>query len=135
MDIRAYLDSGIVEEYCLGLLDSATAAGVEQLSRQHPAIDLEIRKTLETLARVSTAAGPRPQVKTALFQLINQLETEQKIDLESPPFIHRHSDAAAWNKAVERPCAHHRRGLRPVLFPSGTPRFSACCGLARRPTG
>lgn len=101
MDIRAYLDSGIVEEYCLGLLDSVAAAGVEQLSRQHPAIDLEIRKTLETLARVSTAAGPRPQVKTALFQLINQLEAEQKIDLESPPFIHRHSDAAAWNKAVE----------------------------------
>lgn len=101
MDISAYLDSGIVEEYCLGLLEAEAAATVEQLSRQHPAIDLEIQKTLETLARFSAVAKPRPQLKTALFQLIDQLETEQDIDLQSPPFIHRHSDVAAWNKAIE----------------------------------
>jgi len=101
MDIRAYLDSGIVEEYCLGLLDSEAAAAVEQLSRQHPAIDLEIHKTLETLTRFTTGAKPGPQVKTTLFQLIDHLETEQNIDLKSPPFIHRHSDIEAWNKAIE----------------------------------
>ncbi|NUO02397.1 MAG: cupin domain-containing protein [Saprospiraceae bacterium] len=101
MDIRAYLDSGIIEEYCLGLLDAETASGVEQLSRQHPAIDLEIRQTLETLTRFSTVAQPRPQLKTALFKLIGELEAEQSIDIKSPPFIHRHSDVAAWNKAIE----------------------------------
>lgn len=101
MDIRAYLDSGIIEEYCLGLLDSEAAAQVEKISRQHPDVDLEIQKTLEALARLSTKAKPRPHVKTALFQVIDQLETELKIDLENPPFIHRHSDFSAWNSAIE----------------------------------
>ncbi|MFM9947649.1 MAG: cupin domain-containing protein [Saprospiraceae bacterium] len=101
MDIRAYLDSGIVEEYCLGLLDSEAAIGVERLSRQFREIDLEINKTLETLARFSTIAEPGPHLKASLFQLINHLETEQIIDLKAPPFIHRHSDAEVWNKAIE----------------------------------
>ncbi|MBP6812306.1 MAG: cupin domain-containing protein [Saprospiraceae bacterium] len=101
MDIRAYFDSGIIEEYCLGLLDAEAAAGVEQLSRQYPAIDFEIRQTLETLTRFSTIATPGPQLKTKLFHLIEQLKTEQIIDLESLPFIHQYSDVAAWNKVLE----------------------------------
>lgn len=126
MNIADYIDSGIIEEYCLGLLEPEAAAAVEDLSRQHPDIDLEIRKTLETLARYSTVAVPRPHVKKELFQLIDQLEEEETIDLQHPPMIHRHSDASAWNKAVAHLIPNVDEGDTRYYFLQDRPDFQLC---------
>lgn len=43
MDIKAYIESGVIESYVLGMAEAQEAAELEQLSRQYP----EIRKAID----------------------------------------------------------------------------------------
>ncbi len=101
MNIEAYIASGIIEEYCLGLLDPETAAEVEALSSQYPDIDREISATLRGLEVYTKPAPPPPALKGNIMALIEQLEQEKVIDLAHPPFLHRHSDPEAWRNATK----------------------------------
>ena len=61
MDIRAYIASGILEQYVLGLATPAETEEVEGLARLHPEVQREIeeiRSSLETYARQFAQAPP-----------------------------------------------------------------------------
>ncbi len=61
MDIRAYIASGILEQYVLGLATPAETEEVERLARLHPEVQREIeeiRSSLETYARQFAQAPP-----------------------------------------------------------------------------
>lgn len=77
MDIKAYIESGVIESYVLGMADAQEAAELEQLSRQYPeirkAID-EFEAALEQQA-LATAVVPAPRVKE---QLLAELDFEKK---------------------------------------------------------
>lgn len=110
MDIQSYISTGIIEEYCLGLLPDDTAAEVEHLARQHPEIDEEINRTLNTLSRYS-AKSPPAATRRAMIHIFEQLAGEQTIDLSKPPAINRHSSHLAWKKAID--------GLEPQMTEDG----------------
>ncbi len=69
MDIQAYIESGVIESYVLGMADSQEAAELEQLSRQHP----EIRKAIDAFelalekTALANAMPPPAHVKEQLF--------------------------------------------------------------------
>ena len=69
MDIEAYIQSGIIESYVLGIADDTELAELEQLRLQYPAINQAINnfeKSLEKTA-LANAYMPPTHIKTALF--------------------------------------------------------------------
>lgn len=77
MDIKAYIESGVIESYVLGMADTQEVAELEQLSRQYP----EIRKAIDdfelNLEKQSLAGAvmPSPEVKK---QLLAKLDFEKE---------------------------------------------------------
>jgi hypothetical protein len=60
VDIKAYIESGVIESYVLGMADAQEAAELEQLSRQYP----EIRKAIDDF-EVEPGAKPPWRVRYA----------------------------------------------------------------------
>jgi anti-sigma-K factor RskA len=79
VDIKAYIESGVIESYVLGMADAQEAAELEQLSRQYP----EIRKAIDdfelNLEKQSLAGAvmPSPEVKKQLLATLD-FEKEEK---------------------------------------------------------
>ena len=69
MNIKAYIESGVIESYVLGMAESQEAAELEQLSRQYP----EIRKAIDGFeaaleqSAMAAAVAPPAHVKQRLF--------------------------------------------------------------------
>jgi mannose-6-phosphate isomerase-like protein (cupin superfamily) len=106
MNVPAYLSSGIIEAYCLGLLPETEAAEVTRNAFLFPALQDAIDATEATLQHYA-ATPPRPALKRQLFETLRALATEAAIDLANPPLIGKDSDLEAWKEAV--------RGLRPNM--------------------
>ncbi len=79
MDIKAYIESGVIESYVCGIADSQEAAELEQLSRQYP----EIRDAIDAfelnleMQALSGAVKPSPRVKETLLKTLD-FEKEEK---------------------------------------------------------
>ncbi|MES2331952.1 MAG: anti-sigma factor [Bacteroidota bacterium] len=73
MDIKAYIESGVIESYVLGIADAQEAAELEQLSRQYP----EIRKAIDAFElslekqALAGATMPSPEVKKQLLSVLD----------------------------------------------------------------
>lgn len=78
MNVQGYIQSGILQDYCLGLLGPEEMRQVEQQAAAHPEIraDLEAcRQALEHYVR--SLAIPVPEVvKSKALELINNLSNE-----------------------------------------------------------
>ena len=72
MDIKAYIESGVIESYVLGMAEAQEAQELEQLSRQHP----EIRKAIDVFEialeqkALATAIAAPTHVKQQLFAVL-----------------------------------------------------------------
>lgn len=74
MDIRAYIASGILEQYVLGLTTPAETEEVERLARLHPEVKNEIgaiQSSLETYAR-QFAQTPPAALKDKIWLALQQ---------------------------------------------------------------
>src|SRR5476651_2006827 len=98
MDIQAYIESGVIESYVLGMADTREAAELEQLSRQHP----EIRKAIDAFERalektaLANAMPPPAHVKEQLFaSLDGEFSQESKIAAVAKTFSFSRYMAAA----------------------------------------
>ena len=98
MDTKAYIESGVIESYVLGMADAQEAAELEQLSRQYP----DIRQAIDAfeLALEKTAlaaASPAPaHVKMQLFAALAGEFREEKETARVIPL----SRTSAWAKYV-----------------------------------
>ncbi|WP_428655654.1 cupin domain-containing protein [Runella sp.] len=99
MKIQAYIESGIIEEFCLGLLSEEQAKEVTKMALLFPEIQREIVKTEEALANYAETSL-NDDLKGKIIGVLRDLQSEEEIKLENPPFIHRYSDAAKWNAAL-----------------------------------
>lgn len=73
MNIREYIQSGIIETYVLGLADQEEIAQIESLRQQHPELDQAIKdfeREVENLAMNHAVAAP-PSVKQDIFNTLN----------------------------------------------------------------
>jgi len=97
MNIKEWINSGIIESYVLGDLSEAEANEVETLAERHPEVKAEISETemaLEGLAR-KAAVKPRSGLKDDLFSKIDSKASEVKSRPEPTP------SAATQTKVVE----------------------------------
>lgn len=73
MDIKAYIESGVIESYVLGMADDQEAAELVQLSRQYP----EIRKAIDEFElalekqAIANAMPPSADVKKQLLETLD----------------------------------------------------------------
>lgn len=99
MDVRTYIESGIVEEYCLGLLPEPQCEEVRRLAALFPEIQQEIEIT-EAALFAYLDKPPRPALKDQIMGALQNLKLEEDIQLTNPPLINRHSDIDKWNEAL-----------------------------------
>ncbi len=96
MDIKAYIETGKLEAYALGLCDEAEATEVEKLCAQYPELQAEldrIRQSVEMYALSHAKVAP-PPLKSKVFEAINDLEkstvvkfTSSEVKKEAPQII------------------------------------------------
>ena len=93
MDVLAYIESGVIESYVLGMTDTHESAQLEQLMNQYPEIKQAVTAFEASLERsaLSNAVAPKTEVKEKLFaQLKNEFaeqSTAKTIPLQSSVWV------------------------------------------------
>jgi len=101
-DIHNYINSGILEAYCLGVLSTEEKKEVENFRLNYHEVQealTAIELSFEQLA-LTTAVHPPAGLKEQIWQTILATDHDQNIDLSNPPVINRFSDHTQWLKAV-----------------------------------
>jgi mannose-6-phosphate isomerase-like protein (cupin superfamily) len=103
MDSKTYIASGIIEDYCLGILSSEESRAVEQYAQLYSEIKQEISAYMLALEQyaMDNAINPGEQVKTKIFQLIDNLATEHESTHQQLPLLNKYSDLNNWLRIVE----------------------------------
>lgn len=100
MNIQAYIESGVLEQYCLNLLNADEEVEVLKNCALHPAIKQElaaIEHTIENIAAVQSII-PDERLKQ---KILNTLGFADAIDLNNLPVVDAYADHNSWFKAVE----------------------------------
>lgn len=100
-ELNTYIESGLIEAYCLGSLSAKQAAEVAAMAAAHPEVQAEIDRTLAALEQYPKGPEPRAGLKNKVLDFLDAFLTEGTINLQDPPLIHRYSDAGAWNRALQ----------------------------------
>lgn len=102
MTSKKFIDSGIIEQYVLGIASPAECEEVEKMAAVDPAVRREISKVSQTLEEYATihAIEPNPIIKPFLMAIVDYSERiENGEALSVPPLLHLHStpeDYATW---------------------------------------
>ena len=103
MDSKAYIASGIIEDYCLGILSDEESKQVEHYAQTSPEIKQEVDAFMQALEQyaLDNAINPEEQIKTKIFQLFDNLATEYKATAQDLPLLNKYSDLNTWLSIVE----------------------------------
>ena len=103
MDSKAYIASGIIEDYCLGILSDEESKQVEHYAQTSPEIKHEMDAFMQALEQyaLDNAINPEEQIKTKIFQLLDNLATEYKATAQDLPLLNKYSDLNTWLSIVE----------------------------------
>ena len=114
MNLKEYIQSGILEQYCLGLISAVENEEVESLCVKHTELQKELELVQQTLEDYADnhALTPDLQLKNSILYAIDELdfvelsksekEKEEEIDLQNLPMIHKESDYRQWLKVVHQ---------------------------------
>ncbi len=103
MNVKEYIESGIIEDYCLGLLSPEAMQDVARNAELYSGIKNEIEAYENALAKYAFAlAENKPQtLKKDIFAALDNLEAEENISAENLPIINKYSDAGNWLRFVK----------------------------------
>jgi mannose-6-phosphate isomerase-like protein (cupin superfamily) len=103
MDHKAYMESGIIEDYCLGVLSAEESKAVERQAKLYPEIKQEIEDYLNALEQYALNSNfyPDSDIKNKTFQLLNNLQLEEEASLDKLPLLNKFSDHNNWLKIVK----------------------------------
>jgi len=79
LDVQAYIESGVIESYVLGMTDTQESAQLEQLMNQYPEIKQAVAAFEVSLERsaFANAVAPKTEVKEKLFAQLKNEFAEQ----------------------------------------------------------
>lgn len=101
-DIKAYINSGNLEQYCFDLFNAGRANEIAELKAAHPEIRQEldeIEKAIELLAQ-SQAVEPDPRLKQKLLDVLG-FGNDEQLDISNLPPTGKYSSHTAWLKTIE----------------------------------
>ena len=102
MTVKEYIESGILEQYVLGIASPAEMKEVEEMAAADPVIRSEIDAISEMLEAIAmqNAVAPDPIIRPFLLATINYEERIKNGEpVTAPPLLHEKSNAneyAAW---------------------------------------
>jgi mannose-6-phosphate isomerase-like protein (cupin superfamily) len=102
MNIKEYIASGILEDYCLGLLSSDDAAQVEQNALLFNEVKMELDENMQTLEKyaLSYERLPKPGTKEKILSILGNLDKEENASLRNLPLINRFSRSEKWMEII-----------------------------------
>ena len=102
MNIKAYIESGILELYALNLLDEAEKSSVDELLAVHEELGEELERIYITLEQhaLSHTVTPRPELRDEILDSIENLIKEKIMDPNDLPLINQNSDYKNWLKLI-----------------------------------
>ncbi|HEY0244418.1 MAG TPA: cupin domain-containing protein [Mucilaginibacter sp.] len=103
MNVKDYIASGILEEYCLGRLSADEEAVVLQICKLFPEVKKElaaVEKAIETLA-AGNAITPRHDLKQKILNSLDFSDQAVQPDLNELPLINAHSNHRSWLNLLE----------------------------------
>ena len=86
VNIQAYIESGIIESYVLGLADADESAELEMLCQQHPEIQAALTNfgNANRKEAFNNAIAPPPELKDRLMDMLEQDFKEQNDSKKIP---------------------------------------------------
>ena len=82
MDVKQYIESGILELYIAGSLSEKENAEVATMIEKHPELLSEIQKIENTVSTLTSSVSPKenePAFKNLLIKMIQEKESETKV--------------------------------------------------------
>ena len=95
--VQEFINSGILEEYCRGLLLPGEIQEVERMAGVYPAVQQAIDRITRTL---TPPPSPDERLKKRILNTMNQLGEPPVFDLGNLPLINAYSDAEQWQRTV-----------------------------------
>jgi mannose-6-phosphate isomerase-like protein (cupin superfamily) len=102
MDIQKYIESGILEEYCMGLLSEGDQAYLIQMTMLYPEIKEELTAIELAMERwaASTAIEPEPSLKEKIMTELG-FDNITSLDINRLPAVDKNADHQAWLKTLD----------------------------------
>ncbi len=114
MNIPDYIESGVLEDYCLGALNQVQMAEVEKYCAEYPELKKELMCLQSGLERyvVEQPVWRKAALKDDIWAVLNNVNVEEAAVTGSFPIINKYSDHKNWLKMVNP--------LLPADFTEGT---------------
>src|SRR5438045_98537 len=103
MNHKEYIASGIIQDYCLGILSDEESKAVEHQAQLYPVIKQEIDNYLVALEQYALDSNfyPPTHVKDKILEVLDNLQLEEKAKLDELPLINKFSDHTKWLQIVK----------------------------------
>src|SRR5476651_2586423 len=101
MDVRKYIESGVLEDYCMGLLNEQDQAYLIEMTMLYPEVKTEltiVEQALENLA-VLNAVDPHPAVKQRVIESFD-FDNTGTLSLDDLPIIDHATNPQPWLNAL-----------------------------------
>jgi len=98
MSLKDYIHSGMIEDYCLGLLTPEEMEDVAKQANIHPEIKERINEYQSALKQYAAELSPgtAKSHKQQLMKIIDNLEVEASLDIKNLPLINKYSNSKKW---------------------------------------
>jgi mannose-6-phosphate isomerase-like protein (cupin superfamily) len=103
MDNKPTITEGIIESYCLGLLNKEESKMVEQQARQDASVKHAIDDFTYSLERyaLANAIDPGEEIKKQTLSLMENLRLEEEKNIDNLPLLNKYSDYKNWLHIVK----------------------------------
>lgn len=103
MNEQSYIASGIITDYCLGLLNGAELERIENALREYPSLRVEADAINEALNAYSCSdqVEPTEKLKNQIWQTLENLRQEEFMAISHLPLLNKYSDKNNWLKIVK----------------------------------
>ncbi len=103
MEYKANIKSGIIESYCLGLLNTEESKAVEQKAQLHAGVKQEIDDFMLSLEQyaMANAVNPGKDTKKKILDLLDNLWLEETKKIDNLPLINKYTDYKNWLHIVK----------------------------------
>ena len=122
MNAQEYIESGLVLDYCLGLMDDAGKTAFEQALALYPELAEEVKAVQGGLDKYVSAYSriPAATVKEKIMSSLENLLLEKQMDLNRLPLINKFSNHQAWLAAMAPLLPKEKTGERFMHVLTGT---------------
>ncbi len=100
MNIQAYIESGVLEQYCLHLLNADEQAELFKNCALYPAIKQELTAIELAFEKIAASGSVIPNERLKQ-RILNTLGFADEITLNNLPVVDAYADHKSWYKAIE----------------------------------